>query len=291
VTQEDMSQSINLLYFWRVVRKNRLLVGLIVGISVVGAALFTLTLETIYEARAVLIPAGALSKDTTASTLVAMQFGIAPPSSPAATEIVNLLKSNILLEKIIKKHKLAGTFFRSEELSKASEEQLLWESIRYMRTIMKINFTQKDNVIQVAVQFRDPRKSADIVKETLDELNDHMSAETKRVAETNKRYLESQIDKAADPFIRAKIYSLIAQQIETSMMAEAKENFAFKVLDPPKVPDKKIGPKRAHMVIIAFVASLFLSIFVAFIREYVVRARMEDVAMALNSQGREADVR
>src|SRR5512145_378513 len=102
----------------------------------------------------------------------------------------------------------------------------------------------------------------DVVTYTLIELTDHMSNEARRVADTNKQYLESQIDKTADPFIKTKIYTLIAQQIETAMMAEVKENFAFKILDPPRIPDKKIKPKRAQMVIIAFLFSLFLSVFI-----------------------------
>jgi uncharacterized protein involved in exopolysaccharide biosynthesis len=103
----------------------------------------------------------------------------------------------------------------------------------------------------------------------LTELNDYMSGEARRVADTNRKYLEAQIDNTADPYIKARIYTLIAQHIETSAMAEAKENFTFKVLDPPRVPDKRISPKRRMMVAIAFAVSLFLGIFAAFMIEYV----------------------
>ena len=112
----------------------------------------------------------------------------------------------------------------------------------------------------------------------LTELTNYMSSEAKRVAETNRKYLETLIDKNADPLIRQKIYSLIAKQIEISMMAEVKENFAFKVIDPPKVPDMRIKPKRTKMVLLAFITSLFAGIFIAFFMEYVenVKARERD---------------
>ncbi len=80
-----------------------------------------------------------------------------------------------------------------------------------------------------------------------------MSSEARRVATINQKYLEEQLGKTADPLIKQKIYNLIAQQLETSMMAEVKENFAFKVIDPPKVPDKRIKPKRIQMVLLSFV--------------------------------------
>ena len=99
-------------------------------------------------------------------------------------------------------------------------------------------------------------------------LTDHMSGEARRVAMINRQYLEEQLGKTADPLIKQKIYNLIAQQLETSMMAEVKENFAFKVIDPPKVPDKKIRPKRTQMVLLSFFASLFMGVFLAFFMEY-----------------------
>ncbi|HLA50198.1 MAG TPA: GNVR domain-containing protein, partial [Thermodesulfovibrionia bacterium] len=77
----------------------------------------------------------------------------------------------------------------------------------------------------------------------------------------------------SDPLIRTKIYSLIAQQIETSMMAEVKENFAFKIIDPPRAPDKRIKPNRSRRVMISFMVSLFAGIFIAFLREYIEKAK------------------
>jgi len=51
-------------------------------------------------------------------------------------------------------------------------------------------------------------------------------------------------------------------------MAEVKENFAFKVIDPPLAPDKKIKPKRSQMVMLSLIVALFIGIFVAFFLEY-----------------------
>ena len=119
----------------------------------------------------------------------------------------------------------------------------MWEGIRYLEKRTTVNFAQKDNVITLSCRYKDPGKASDLVASMLTELNDYMSGEVKRVADTNRKYLEAQVEKTSDPFIKAKIYTLIAQHIETSAMAEAKENFTFKVLDPPRVPDKRISPE------------------------------------------------
>jgi len=57
------------------------------------------------------------------------------------------------------------------------------------------------------------------------------------------------------------------------MLAEVKENFAFKIIDPPKEPDRKIKPNRASMVMLSFVVSLFLGIFALFFRAYLRKSK------------------
>jgi uncharacterized protein involved in exopolysaccharide biosynthesis len=264
---EPYGDEINLLDYVRVIVRNKMLICAIIGIVVIATIIVSFVMTPVYEAKAVIAPA-MKSGDSSGASLLAAQFGISAPASSSMSEIVNLLKSNVLKEKVIKKHNLLPVFFKEKSLRGKSEGQKTWKGIRYLQEALKVSPNQKDNSIQVSMQFRDPKTAADIVNYTLLELTDHMSNEARRVADTNKKYLESQIDKTADPFIKTKIYSLIAQQIETAMMAEVKENFAFKILDPPRVPDTKTKPKRTQMVIIAFVVSLFLGIFIAFGKEY-----------------------
>lgn len=267
---KEQYAEISMLDYLKVIWKHRKLIAIITLCGAVATAVVSLFMAPVYESKAVLIPAGVLSKDQGASTaLLAMQFGIAPPTTPASVEIVNLMKSNILRTKLIQKHNLLPFFFTRKEMRGKTTNELEWKGLRYLQKHMVVTFTQKDNLITLAFQYGDPNKTAEIVGYMLSELNDHMSGEAKRVADMNKHYLEAQLDKTADPFIKAKLYALIAQQIETSVMAEVKENFSFKVLDPPRVPDKKIKPKRISMILIAFLLSLIAGVFAAFVFDYV----------------------
>ena len=149
----------------------------------------------------------------------------------------------------------------------------IWDGLRTMDKIVKVNNNFRENTIKISVNFPDPAMAAKMANYFLTTLNDHMTSEAKRVARINMKYLEQQVDKTADPFIKQKIYALIAQQIETSMLAEVKENFAFKIIDPPKEPDRKIKPNRASMVMLSFVVSLFLGIFALFFRAYLRKSK------------------
>jgi uncharacterized protein involved in exopolysaccharide biosynthesis len=269
----DEVGEINLLDYLKVIWKNRIWIALVVIVVAGATAAASLLMTPIYEAKAVISPATTKPSESTGINAIASQFGVAAPASTNMSEIANLLRSNILRERILVKHNLFPVLFSDKSPRWKTEEEKMWAGIRFLETAIRINPVQKDNIIQITADFKDPKVARDLINFILMELIEYMSSEAKRVAETNKRYLESQLDKTADPFIKTKLYSLIAQQIETSMMAEVKENFAFRLVDPPRVPDRKISPKRTQMVAVALTASLFLSIFLAFAREYVENAR------------------
>jgi uncharacterized protein involved in exopolysaccharide biosynthesis len=230
----------------------------------------------VYESRAVIVPVVPVEEQGGGMSAVAAQFGITTPQSSNLSEIVGLLKSDIIMQKVMEKGKFRDVLFDKDDLEGLSENEKTWKGIRILKEqILNVKENKKDNIITISAEYKDPVIAQKIASTALMELTEHMTAEARRVAEANRVYLESQINTAGDPFIRTNVYGLIARQIQTAMLAEAKENYAFKVLDPPRVPDKKVKPKRVLMVGIAFVVSLFLGIFLAFMREHYQRNREE----------------
>jgi len=305
---------IDLLELWAVIWKWRRMIAWLTAGVVALTVVVSLLMTNMYKAEAVIVPVG--KEGTTgpsAMSRLAEQFGglagISSPAGTTAAELVNLLKSHIVREKLITRYNLLPVLFpdawdaerkrwKAEEggfsfsfkylnpmywvsqvtallrppppglAQKTPGVPDVWDGLRALEDKIEVKPNPKEGSITVSAQFDDPVMAARLVEYLLTTLTDHMSAEARRVAQTNQKYLESQLATASDPFIKQKIYNLIAQQIETSMMAEVKENFAFKVLDPPKAPDKKFKPKRALMAAIAFVTALFLGVFTAFFLEF-----------------------
>ena len=273
--QELHDDEINLLDLVKVLLRHKGFIIRFVLVVTIGTAIVALLMTKVYESRAVISPVETPAAQS-GLTAMAAQFGIAAPQSSNYSEIVGLLKSDVLMQRVMEKGKFRDILFDKDDLEGLSENEKTWEGIRLLKEdILAVKEHKKENIISISARYKDPAIAQSIASTTLSELTDYMTAEAKRVAGANMRHLETQIVNAADPFVRQKIYSLIAQQIETAMMAEAKENFAFKVIDPPRVPDKKVKPKRVLMVVLAFVVSLFLGIFLAFVREHYQRNREE----------------
>jgi len=141
------------------------------------------------------------------------------------------------------------------------------DGLRSLDHLVTIKSNVRTNTLTIAADHPDPEAAVRIVNDMLEALQDHLGAEKKRIANENKRYLEAQLAKAVDPVTRQKLYSLLSRQIEATLMAEVKGNI-FKVIDPPRVPDQKIKPRRAYMVVLSFLFSLFAGVFSAIFLEY-----------------------
>jgi len=288
---------INLIDFWRVIRKRRKMIGWIVAVTIVMVAAVSFCMTDIYRAQAIIIPVAARDSGGGGSAslgALVQQFGGLPgiSMSPAGTasEIVSLLNSNILREKVIRQYNLMPILFYNKWDAKQQTWKpgytilgvnLLnipdtWDALRLLEEIVRINRNIKDNTITISVDFHDPGLAARIVDYYLATLTNYMSSETKRVAATNRKYLEEQLGSTADPFIKQKTYNMIAQQIEMGMMAEVKENFAFKIIDPPLAPDKAIKPKRGQMILLSMIMALFIGICLAFFLEYLEKVKMKN---------------
>ena len=312
INEEYPNEEINLLDYWRVIWKWKLLIILLVFVTVLTVAIASLSEIDIYEATALITPISE-EKGGSGLSILSQQLGGLPgiylPHSASATSVMILLKSNTIREKMIERYNLLPVLFYEswDEEKKEWKREIkggislnpfrlisniaeavkpkkvasnpaaisiptMWNGLRALNSIIKIN-NNKDNTISVSAEFHDPQMAVKLVNYLLTTLTDHMSSDAKRVANNKKMYLEEVLRTTADPVIRQKIYGLISQQIETAMMSELKEDFAFKVIDPPRVPDMKIKPKRFAKVMLSFVASLFAGVFLAFFLEYIIRTR------------------
>ena len=304
VIMYEADDEIDLLELARTIWKGKKLIIWIVAVCTLATIILSLVMTNIYTAQAVIkpvLPDRATSRfSPLASQLggLAGMAGIGMPTPSSSVEIANLLKSNVLKKEMIEHYQLLPILFSKQwdadnktwkkpgvSLNplallaklrpadpKAPKKEPgvpdIWDGIRELDRIVKINHNIKEDIITVSANFPDPEISAKIVDYYIRTLNEHMSSEARRMAITNKEYLEKQLLETNDALMQQKIYNLIAEKIETMMMAEVNEGFAFKVLDPPMTPDRKSKPKRAQMVVLAFTVSLFIGVFTVLFREY-----------------------
>jgi tyrosine-protein kinase Etk/Wzc len=77
------------------------------------------------------------------------------------------------------------------------------------------------------------------------------------------------VRKLRDLKFNETLYELMSKQYEIARIDEARDAAIIQVIDPAIPSEKRFKPARRQMVTIAFFLSLFVSVFLAFVMEYV----------------------
>jgi len=83
-----------------------------------------------------------------------------------------------------------------------------------------------------------------------------------------------------DIMVQEAIYQLLTQQYEAVKLSLSGEDPAFQVLELAEAPDKKSGPSRGMICVVAAMAAFFLSVLLAFVLEAIKNIRSDAEAMA-----------
>ncbi len=299
--------------YGRIIRKRKWAIAGVVLLTTLIAAVTAIRTPNVYEARAVITTieqdpyaSGGFQNMLAASGLAGM-VDLSPFGSSKLSELEQLLKSNVIMARMIERYDLLPVLFSSQwdaekkEWKKQNPGLLgrvsgavsglvasadtaalkrkndggpsLWDGIRALRQTAVIKSSSRDNIITLSVAWSDPDTAAVLAGDMLETLRDHMAGEKQRVADANKQYLEGQLKRAVDPAMRQKIFYLLSKQVEMKLMSEVKENAGFKIIDPPRAPDKRSGPRRSQMVLMSFIVSTVLSVYLAILTDKLMKKR------------------
>ena len=105
-------------------------------------------------------------------------------------------------------------------------------------------------------------------------------------ATKNKKFIEEQIGKTVDALNRDRLYSLLGQEVEREMMARNREQFGFRVIDSPRIPDRKSKPEKWLGALMATLISGFAFSIYFFARDRRKRTGDDGVSATLPMDGR-----
>jgi uncharacterized protein involved in exopolysaccharide biosynthesis len=80
-------------------------------------------------------------------------------------------------------------------------------------------------------------------------------------------YLSSQLPLANSTQVQQSMGRLLDEEIQTVMLAKGNPEYAFVVVDPPKIPKQRSSPKRTLMTLIGGLAGFFFGLLALFVRK------------------------
>ncbi len=234
-------------HLWK--QKKILLLGTVIG--AVAGLLYGLLAPPVYMARAIIYP-----KEISATPDTTLGSGCSGALNPLSgvshlNRVEVVLNSPELAETVIRKENLLALYFPEYWDAAKHDWKLREPPISFGVTPLKAALSTRVDTykltMEIKVRARDAGTAHRILKAYLEALNERLKQTVVRDANANKEFLESQLEKTYDPWIREKIQQLILRQVETGMMLNAN---AFEILDGPEYPHIRESPHRKHLLII-----------------------------------------
>ncbi len=123
----------------------------------------------------------------------------------------------------------------------------------------------------ISVEFIHGEKDivAYILNDLIDEVNSFIRMQSIAASGKNINFLKNEIANTQLAGSQEMLYRLVETEIQSIMLANTRQDYAFKIIDPAVEPLHPAGPNRKLIVIIGTLVGFILTIFLVFILNFI----------------------
>ena len=295
--QSDIhDDEIDLLELIKVLWDEKIKIVAITAVAAFLSVIYALSQPNIYHADALLAPAGDAGGG--GMSRLAGQFGglaslagvSLPDDGVNKSELgLEVLKSRKFVREFVERHKItpqlmAVDYWDPEKRKLVldadiyDEKSKTWLRKDVQPSSQEVFETYLDNLIleedtasefvRLGFKHKSPDIAAEWTRLVIKDLNDAIRRQDIVEAESSIAYLKQQVASSPLADLRNLFYELIQSQTETMMLANVREEYVFKTIDPATVPEFKSEPKRALICILGTFFGGFLALIYVLMRHY-----------------------
>ena len=260
------------------VQRDFLLIFSITFLASLIAILYSYSITPVFQTEVVAVSAGSDSSNNRAlpSSVagIASLAGIQIPSAneeniQTAIAVAESKKFNILF---INTENLLPTLFQEDWNStskswKNNEEPSDLAAFSAFSDHYNISYDTRDKIIRFTFNWDDPVIAANIANKFVKAVNKYTQTEVMNEAEKSINFLKNSLSKTSVVGIKTVLFSLIEDQTQKIMLANVRDDYTFKIIDPALPPIGRIKPVRSQIAIMGFIFGFILSLIVALIKE------------------------
>ena len=157
-----------------------------------------------------------------------------------------------------------------EESSDSSEEENIFNTYKLILKTITISTDKKSGMITLSVEAHDRFLAKELVEIYLDELTAKLRDIEMQSVEQQIKYYNQELTDTVDINIKTQLGQIITGLVQKRVLSMANRYYNVKQLTKPQVSyvKDKSKPKRALIVIVAFITSIILAIFGIFFLEF-----------------------
>lgn len=154
------------------------------------------------------------------------------------------------------------TVYDSESSSWIIVEPSNQQAYRLFRSLLSISEDQQNNLVTLAIEWKDPVIAKQWVDLLVNDINLLVKQQDLEEATSAIDYLRSQLEATQLVEMQQVFYQLIETQTRIIMLADVREDYVFKVIDPAVVPESRVRPNRTRTVLYGTILGFTISIII-----------------------------
>lgn len=265
---------IRLADIWRIlVRKKWVIVISTLLFGMAGAAAAFL-MTPVYRAEVLLAPVPEQSGSSGLASLAGQLGGLAAiaglnlESGSNRVEAIATLESRAFTEAFIRDRDLMPLLFAdawnentgSWDAGSPEDQPGMWEAWQRFDSIRSVSEDLRTGLVTLAVDWADPELAADWANGLAGGVNKRLRGRAFDEAQSNLEFLRGQLEKTSTVEVREAVFGLIEAEMKNAMLANVRDEYAFRVIDPAVVPEERFKPKRRLLILAGLALGFLLGI-------------------------------
>ena len=160
--------------------------------------------------------------------------------------------------------------FSSKTKQDKSKGEIVFDTIKKLKKIVSLSSDKKSGAIILSIELQDRFLAEKLLKIYLAETTTYLRKLDMQDINKKLKYYKNELSNISDIELKTQISQLISSLIQKKVLSSASEYYNVRLMTKPYVPfiKDKSKPKRALIVIVAFITSIILSIFGVFFFEF-----------------------
>ena len=168
--------------------------------------------------------------------------------------------------------------FSSKTKKEKNKDEITFDTYKKLKNMISISSDKESGAITISATSKDRFLARDLVKYYLQEMSNYMRRLDLKEINEQESYYKNELKRAESIEVKQNLADLLSNLTNKKVLSQAGEYYMIKQITKPEVAfvKDKSKPKRALIIIVAFITSIILGIFMIFFGEFLKGDELEE---------------
>ena len=168
--------------------------------------------------------------------------------------------------------------FSSKTKKEKNKDEITFDTYKKLKNMISISSDKKSGAITISATSKDRFLTKELVNIYLQEMSNYMRRLDLKEINEQESYYKNELKRAESIEVKQNLAKLLSNLTNKKVLSQAGEYYMIKQITKPEVAfiKDKTKPKRALIIIVAFITSIIFGIFMIFFGEFLKGDELEE---------------